>query len=79
MIFVCIFQYKINKIKGIRFIHLIQEHSNFRNNHINHYKCDLWCFETHIHSHLKVTSLLADLKEEREGHKRSTRQFYYKN
>ena len=68
MIFVFIFQYKINKIKGICFIHLIQEHSNQRNNHINHYNSDLWIFETHIHSHMKVKSL-NDLNEEREGHK----------
>ena len=65
----CIFQYKIKENKGICFIHLLQEHSNFRNNHINPYKCNLWCFETHMHSHLKVKSLLADLKEEQEGYK----------
>ena len=43
MIFMCIFQYKLNENVGICFIHLLQEHSNFRNNHGNQYKCSiLW-------------------------------------
>ena len=65
----CVSKYKIKENKGICFINLLQEHSTSRNNHGNQYKCSLWCFETHIHSHIKVESLLVELKEEQDGYK----------
>ena len=50
----CIFQYKSKENKGICIIHLLQEHSNFRN------------FRNSVVSGVK--SLLAQLRKEREGY-----------